>query len=132
MMLPSDVGPKPGGSFGEELHRLRRQAGLNLADLADAAGCSITHISEIERGRRKPPDAETIHKILLRMGQESLLQQMIVLAARARGAVEISIEGKSDEETEILVAFAQRCQEGALDAELLQVLRALIDRGTVS
>lgn len=115
-------------TFGTELRRLRRDAGLNLADLADAAGCSITFISEVERGRKNPPDPATIGKLLVRMGQESCYREMLVLAARARRSVEISTEGKSQEEADVLVALARSSDEGTLDPEILNEIRKLLEK----
>ncbi|TPW03856.1 MAG: Cro/CI family transcriptional regulator, partial [bacterium] len=40
--------------LGQRLRDARRQSGLTLKDLDQAAGLSATHISEIERGKTSP------------------------------------------------------------------------------
>ena len=64
-MFPRNSGERPGtdefagagramSSFGDELRRLRRSAGLSQESLADRAGLSTEAISLLERGRRTP------------------------------------------------------------------------------
>lgn len=37
---------------GSQLRAIRRKAGLRLADIANLAGCTISHVSDIENGKR--------------------------------------------------------------------------------
>ena len=41
-------------SFAQELRSIRTQRDLTLAALADSSGLSLTHISNLELGRRAP------------------------------------------------------------------------------
>lgn len=41
-------------AVGTRIRELRRERGLALSDLADAAGISASHLSRIERGRTAP------------------------------------------------------------------------------
>jgi DNA polymerase III delta prime subunit len=43
-----------GTTFGEVLRHLRKRAGLTQGDLAAAAGCSVSYISALETGQRRP------------------------------------------------------------------------------
>lgn len=54
----TDTAPRldrvPGGVDGARLRRLRVEAGLTAAMLATSANLSLTHMCDIERGRRTP------------------------------------------------------------------------------
>lgn len=43
-------------SFGAWLREARAQAGVTLADVAGALGCSVSYVSDVEHGRRGPFD----------------------------------------------------------------------------
>lgn len=47
-------------SFGAELRRRRRDAGLTQRDLAERAGLDFTYISKLENDRLPPPAADTV------------------------------------------------------------------------
>lgn len=114
--------------FGEALRRLRRAKEMSLAELADTIGCSIVYMSDVERGRRNPPGPEKIRKLLDRMGEGHRFPEMLVLAARSRQSIEISVEGKNDQVADMLVALARRCDEGSLDDELARRIKDILDR----
>jgi transcriptional regulator with XRE-family HTH domain len=114
--------------FGEELRRLRRAKEMSLADLADAIGCSIVFISDVERGKRNPPSPEKIRKLLATMGEEVRFSEMLKLAARSRQSIEIPVEDKDDQVADMLVALARRCDEGSLDDELARRIKDILDR----
>jgi transcriptional regulator with XRE-family HTH domain len=112
--------------FGDELRRLRRAKELSLANLADSIGCSIVYMSDVERGRRNPPGPEKIRKLLVIMGEEQRFSEMLVLAARSRQSIEISVEDKNDQVADMLVALARRCDEGSLDDELARRIKDIL------
>jgi transcriptional regulator with XRE-family HTH domain len=118
----------PETKFGDELRRLRRQANLTLADLADAIGTSIVYISDVERGRKNPPSPIKLKKLLAAMRQEALFPQMLALAVKSRRSVEISVENKSDEVTDMVVALARRCDEGDLTNDTIQRILRLLEK----
>jgi transcriptional regulator with XRE-family HTH domain len=113
--------------FGDALRRLRRAKEMSLADLADAIGCSIVYISDVERGRRNPPGLEKIRRLLDRMDEGHRFSEMLVLAARSRQSIEISVEDKNDQVADMLVALARRCDEGSLDDELARRIKEILD-----
>ena len=60
-------------TLGDQLRSLRLKNGKNLADLADATGCSITHVSRVERGVDLPTDSELLFWLeMLGEGQRSI------------------------------------------------------------
>ena len=119
---------KKGSLFGGELRRLRRAKELSLADLADAIKCSIVYISDIERGKRNPPSPQKIRNLLAKMREEDRLSEMLLLAAKSRQSIRISVEDKNDEVAEMLVALARRCDEGSLDEDLARRIKKILDR----
>lgn len=114
-------------SFGEALRRMRRAMNLSLADLADVVGCSVVHMSDIERGRKNPPSPSKIQALLARLKAADRFNEMLVLAAKARQSVEISVEGKDEEFTNMLAALARRCDEGSIDDNTARQIRAILE-----
>lgn len=62
---------------GERIRRIRRGQGMSLADLADAAGLSISFLSRVERGerhleRRRHLDAVAACDALIEQGDKYL------------------------------------------------------------
>ncbi len=114
--------------FGEALRRLRRAKEMSLADLADTIRCSIVFVSDVERGRRNPPSPKKIRALLVKLGEEERLSEMLVLAARSRQSIEILVEDKDDHVADMLVALARRCDEGSLDDELVQRIKKILER----
>lgn len=49
--------------FGQELKSARKAAGKKLREVADYSGLTISIVSDLEHGRRRPPSSETIKKI---------------------------------------------------------------------
>lgn len=112
--------------FGEALRRLRRAKEMSLADLADSIECSIVYMSDVERGRRNPPSLEKIRRLLDRMGEEHRLAEMLVLAARSRQSIEISVKDKNEQVADMLAALARRCDEGSMDDELARRIKEIL------
>ena len=90
--------------FGEELRRLRRAKEMSLADLADAIGCSIVFISDVERGKRNPPSPQKIRTLLATMGEERRFSEMLLLAARIWAQPRVSAQGGAAAPLELTTA----------------------------
>jgi transcriptional regulator with XRE-family HTH domain len=116
-----------GTAFGDELRRLRRAAGKSLADLADALGCSIAFVSDVERGKKNPPPLVGIRKLLVCLGQEKQLPKMLTLAAQSRKSVEITVANQSQDVAAMLVALARRCNDGPVDQDVARKILRLIE-----
>jgi transcriptional regulator with XRE-family HTH domain len=112
--------------FGVELRRMRRAKEMSLVDLAKAIDCSIVYISDIERGKRNPPSEEKIRKLLSVLGEENRISEMLFLATRSRQRIEISVEDKDDQVTEMLMAMARRCDDGSLDKDLAKKIKKIL------
>ena len=50
-------------SFGEFLAAKRMEAKLTYRELAGGLSCSIPYLSDVEKGRRLPPDMEKLKKL---------------------------------------------------------------------
>lgn len=68
--------------FGETLKQARIEAKKTLRETGAFVGLSIGYLSDIEQGRKNPPDLETVRKLqeFLRVKNDDL----ITLAADAR------------------------------------------------
>jgi transcriptional regulator with XRE-family HTH domain len=117
------------GHYGEELRRLRRATGRTLADLADVLECSIAYMSDVERGRRNPPPTEGTKKLLAALGKLEHLPRMLMLAAKSRNSVEISVKGKADDIANMVAGLARSCDEGTLDEETARKIIKLLEKG---
>ena len=58
-----DTTPRPSGSFGAHLRRLREEAGLTQEELASRAGLTPHAVSALERGHRKRPYPHTVRSL---------------------------------------------------------------------
>ena len=114
-------------AFGAKLRELRRDAGLNLADLADHVDHSVVYISDIERGQRSPPPAPIIGKLMAKIGRSDLTETMIALAMKVRKTIEITLKGRSEDVQGALAALARSCSENELDDETARTIRRLLD-----
>jgi transcriptional regulator with XRE-family HTH domain len=105
-------------AFGGELRRLRKEAGLRLKDLADALGWSIKYVSDIERGKMRPPDARTLGVILARIGRPEALPDLLRRAAESTGTCDVEVGvGVTREALDLLVGLKHRIECGTLDPE---------------
>jgi transcriptional regulator with XRE-family HTH domain len=59
-------------TFGEMVRALREDAGITMGDLAKALSVSVTYISDIERGQRRPPSVQMVDAIAKRLGVDPL------------------------------------------------------------
>lgn len=114
--------------FGNELRRLRRTADLTLADLAGEIGCSVVHLSEIERGRKNPPRSSKIRALVERIGCPEEFPRMMLLAVRSRKSIEINVGDKNDDVTNMLLALARRCDDGSLDDATAKKINKILGR----
>ncbi|MDR2489737.1 MAG: helix-turn-helix domain-containing protein [Desulfovibrio sp.] len=76
-------------SFGDLLRSMREQAGKTLKDLAGHMGWSIVYLSDIERGKRNPPNVGDVKKMAVALGIEAAT--LLDAANRQRNRVELNI-----------------------------------------
>ncbi len=114
--------------FGEKLRRLRRDANLNLVDLAESLDVSVAYVSAIERGTRNPPNPQGIEKLLKRMKCLQHLDEMVRLAALSRRSIEIPLDGSDAEVADMLTALARRKAEGTLTPEEAKLILGILNK----
>lgn len=69
--------------FGRQLRKLRKADGQTMADLASLLGCSVSHISDIERGLALPPENGVLHVWLAAIGVDSQTMPTLLEWGRA-------------------------------------------------
>lgn len=73
-----------GMTFGEMLRHLRKRTGMTQGALAAAAGCSVSYISALETGQRRPDAAMVrtqLAPVLTAAGDAQLVDRLLALAA---------------------------------------------------
>lgn len=118
-------------TFGAALRAVRERQGLTQADLALAAGLHRTHISLLERGKRRAPGLDTVAKLgaALQLSADDLyatdvpVNQPLALTLRslrrARGYTQQQVAKKAG----ISVAQYARIERGQSDPTWRTVLR---------
>ncbi len=66
--------------FGQRLRSLRRERGLTLRGLAEAAGVDFTYLSKIENARVDPPSTRAIIALAEELGADAY--ELIALAGK--------------------------------------------------
>ncbi|CKE81932.1 Helix-turn-helix [Streptococcus pneumoniae] len=61
-----------GISFGNELKKIRKSAGMSSKILSQKVNKAVTYVSQLERGLIKKPDFDTCKKILLELGFDEI------------------------------------------------------------
>ncbi len=76
------------GAFGKYIAEKRLEKDVKLKPIAEELGMSVTYLSDIIKGRRKPPDKEGLEKIavILSLNEEES-HIMFDLAGRERNQV---------------------------------------------
>ncbi|GMA56635.1 helix-turn-helix protein [Alicyclobacillus sacchari] len=112
--------------LGRRLRQLREERGLTLAEVADAAGISISHLSAIENGTRPNPSFLVVAKLARTYGVpiDSFLDSDALPNAQATADADVSLDMSAS-----YAEMAKRLAEAdALDnpAVLLEVLAAYL------
>src|SRR5690348_12767242 len=74
--------------FGKELRQARKDAGKTMGQVAEHVGCTVSYVSDVELGRRKPFKTETVVKIARFLKCDPA--PLIAFATVERGAVSIT------------------------------------------
>jgi transcriptional regulator with XRE-family HTH domain len=69
-------------NFGDALKEARIKAKKKLRETADCVKLSIGYLSDIEQGRKSPPDLETVRKLQDCLRVEG--DRLVILASEAR------------------------------------------------
>lgn len=112
-------------SLGQRLRRLREERGLTLAQVATAAGLSVSHLSAIENGTRRNPSFHIVARIARVYGVpvDSLVEE----DKRPGAPQEVNVEYQGPS-TPYLEMARRLAEADALShpARLLEVIAALL------
>lgn len=107
--------------FGDQIRAFRHDRKKKLREAAVAIGYSLSHYSDIERGRRAPPDDERIVKLadFFEVPSEDLLD-----AARLTKGVRLTVDDESPIRREAALALS-RCWDLLSEADLSRLVEML-------
>ena len=108
------------GAFGQKLKQLRNEREILQSAFAEQCGISSAYLSDIERGRRNPPEDQVILEWvrLLDLAQaEEIGRELIDLASRDRGRAEAVTETEVEVAQTLWQGTAGRKEESGQDAE---------------
>jgi len=114
-------------TFGEEVHRLRRQRGLTIGGLAMRTGLSVSLIGDVERGRYTPTP-RTVNILVDALAPTDRADDLAALAAETYRRIEVDLGDLPPEKVELLVRLRRRLTD--LPPELVERLNAqLVEAG---
>lgn len=113
-------------TYGEILRLLRRSAQKSLEELAQVANCSISFVSQVERGLKNPPADDITAKWSQLLGAENRLEELITASRNSVKRWSFSTEGKNERATSVLTALARRYEANQLsEDEIAELERCL-------
>ncbi len=114
---------KPHRGFADAIRHRRKELGLTLSEVAARMGWSVPYVSELERGVKQPPPAESVERLAaaLLLDPESLNRE----AELSRRSVELDLEGAGLAQRQLAVLLARRLQSGMTDEEARDLLERL-------
>lgn len=113
------------GEFGAYIRRFREQANKSMRAMADAVGVSTVYISDIERGRRNPPQGEKLSKMADFLDID--IKDLQELAAKERRRVELELSENDGIISDAALTLARRW-DSITDEEASQILKILSRR----
>jgi transcriptional regulator with XRE-family HTH domain len=113
-------------TFGRTIRKLRVDKGMKLLELANALGHSSSYCSAIETGRKPIPDGYVAH--VIRAMDLSPTQSRELRGAADRTRKDVRVQGLSEDQRELVAAFARRIDE--LDEDMLVTLRRAVLKST--
>ena len=110
---------------GPELRKVRLRSRMTLQEVAALAGLGVTKLSTLERGFSPPPELHTIEAMLTGMGQADAIPEILALAARERGAVQLELLNANREAIDLSIELAREFRRGPSSSAVLRVRSAL-------
>jgi transcriptional regulator with XRE-family HTH domain len=115
-------------TYGELLRLLRRSANKSLEDLAEVANCSISYVSQVERGLKNPPPDEVTATWSHLLCADDRLEELITASRTSVRRWSFSTEGKSERATSVLTALARRYEANQLSEDEIAELEKCINK----
>lgn len=95
--------------FGKALRKLRVEKGLRLFDLAETLGQSTAFLSAVETGRKPIPDGMVLR--LSRAMDLTATEVKDLRSAADRTRKEVRVDDRSENDRELIAAFARRLDD---------------------
>lgn len=111
-------------SFGEKLKEVRTAHKATLREVGDYIGKSIGYISDIEHGRKRPPDLETVSKIENFLGIEDGFFVNLARKARRKVNPRLSQKLSTNPKLSTVLLRAEKLPDKKLD-KLLEAITKL-------
>ena len=114
--------------FTEVLARARKEKRIKLRDLSQTVGLSMSYLSEIENGKKQPPDEQILYKLAKALNIEGVT---LVSLAREEKKKQIKLDStlKRFLQNRGDLGFALcRAAENASDEELAKIIKKLEKR----
>lgn len=92
--------------FGAKIRQLREEAKKPMKALATALDVSVVYVSDIERGRRYPPQGDKLHRIANFFNINP--QEVEEWAIKERKRVELNLKSESGPISEAALVLARR------------------------
>lgn len=111
------------GAFGQLLKDARKRARATLREVAEVGSMSISHVSDIEHGRRRPPDIDRVKEIERFLG---VTNRSLSIAARSESAMPVEAKRIIMKKPEAMMALLRASED--LSEEQLQDLAERIKK----
>ena len=119
-------------TFGEFIREKRQEKGINLRKLAELTEIAPGYLSDIEQGKRNPPQQEKLDKIIevLQLSSEDIINvnDMIAQARTNTVAPDISEYISSNDVVRVALRKAQELQLS--DTEWLRIIQNMTQEHT--
>lgn len=112
-------------TFGRYFQRVRNDRGMTLRDVSKILNMAISHVSDIEHGRRIPLDPVAVEQfaIALELPAETA-KRLVQLAVRDRKALAVRTWHGNKDFNDVVFALYKRSQGDSVDwKQIKRVLR---------
>lgn len=113
-------------TLGNYIRKLRKDRGMSIRELAEAAGCSAAHVTRIELAQRRVDSMKTIVSFAnaLNIPTEELLSLTGQRLQNSESLVKVAFPSvNTDHQESVISAFAQLVTSGSMtDEQMDQIL----------
>lgn len=116
-------------SFGEMLRRVRHEKCISLESLARVGGMSVSHLSNIERGKKGSPSSKSIRDMLSHLGIPEDIPYFLSVARGSVTRISVKIDKeKNHRATSVLLDVAQEYEKQEVNFEFWVEIEKILAR----
>lgn len=108
--------------FGDKIRTARKRKGLSLMVVSERAGISLSYLSQIENGRREPPDDKTIATLAVLL--EIDITELLKIAHQDKLRVELGLLNLGPKKRELAITL-QRSWDELSELDALEIEKIL-------